>query len=130
MLESRFDKVASLQACNFIKKRFQHRCFPVKFVKFLRAHILKNICERLLLNFANSMSISFVWFNPFEPNVPFLYPLKKSENLWFLLTYIQSSEKWLENVRLSALNPCFWLPSLNPCIWLPSCYCYYLIIFC
>ena len=25
-----------LQACNLIKKRLQHRCFPVKFAKFLR----------------------------------------------------------------------------------------------
>ena len=24
------------EACNFIKKRFWHRCFPVNFVKFLR----------------------------------------------------------------------------------------------
>ena len=33
----------------FIKKRLQLRCFPVKFAKFLRTPILKNICERLLL---------------------------------------------------------------------------------
>ena len=32
-----------------IKKRLQHRCLPVKFVKFLRTTILKNICKRLLL---------------------------------------------------------------------------------
>ena len=31
-----------------VKKRPQHRCFPVKFEKFLRAHILKNNCKRLL----------------------------------------------------------------------------------
>ena len=31
-----------------IKKRLQYRCFPVKFAKFLRTLILKNICERLL----------------------------------------------------------------------------------
>ena len=30
-------------------KRLQHRCFSVKFAKFLRTCILKNICERLLL---------------------------------------------------------------------------------
>ena len=36
--------------CNFIK-RLYHRCFLVKFAKFLRMPILKNICERLLLNF-------------------------------------------------------------------------------
>ena len=33
---------------NFVKKRLQHRCFPVKFAKLLRTPILKNICERLL----------------------------------------------------------------------------------
>ena len=26
--------ISGLQACNFIKKRLQQRCFPVKFVKF------------------------------------------------------------------------------------------------
>ena len=33
---------------NFVKKRLQHRCSPVKFAKFLRTPILKNKCERLL----------------------------------------------------------------------------------
>ena len=28
----------------FIKKRLQHRCFPVNFAKFLRTHILKKTC--------------------------------------------------------------------------------------
>ena len=37
----------SLKVCNFIKKRLQHRRFPVNIAKFLRAPILKNICERL-----------------------------------------------------------------------------------
>ena len=38
------------KACNFIKKRLQHRCFAVKIAIFLRTPFLKNICERLLLN--------------------------------------------------------------------------------
>ena len=36
-------------ACNFIKKRLQHRCFLVKLAKLLRTSIFKNICERVLL---------------------------------------------------------------------------------
>ena len=32
-----------------IKKRLQHRCFPVDIAKFLRTLILKIVCERLLL---------------------------------------------------------------------------------
>ena len=34
VLESLFTKVAGLQGCNFIKKRLQHRRFPVKFAHF------------------------------------------------------------------------------------------------
>ena len=47
-LESLLNKVPGLKACNFIEKKLQHRCFPMKFAKFLRTTILKNICERLL----------------------------------------------------------------------------------
>ena len=36
----------SLQACNFIKNRLQHRCFPKKIAKFLRTPIFANIYER------------------------------------------------------------------------------------
>ena len=36
LLESLFIKAAGLKACNFNKKRLQHRCFPVKFAKCLR----------------------------------------------------------------------------------------------
>ena len=43
VLESLIYKNASLQDCNFTKKRPLHRCFPVKFEKFWRTPILKNI---------------------------------------------------------------------------------------
>ena len=36
----------SLQACNFIKNRRQHRYFPKKIAKFLRTPIFANIYER------------------------------------------------------------------------------------
>ena len=35
VLESLFNKVACHQACNFIKKRLKHRCFPVNIAKSL-----------------------------------------------------------------------------------------------
>ena len=38
-----------LQKRKVIKKKLQHRCFPVNIAKFLTTPILKNICERLLL---------------------------------------------------------------------------------
>ena len=36
VLESLFNKIAGLEACNFIKKTLQRRCFPVKLAKLLR----------------------------------------------------------------------------------------------
>ena len=44
VLESLFNKVAVLQACNFIKKRLlQHWCFPVKFAKFLNIYFEEHL---------------------------------------------------------------------------------------
>ena len=34
LLESLSKKIAGVKACNFIKKRPQHRCFPVNITKF------------------------------------------------------------------------------------------------
>ena len=49
MLESHFNKVAALKACNFIKKRLQHRCFLVNIAKFIRtAFCMKHIRWLLL----------------------------------------------------------------------------------
>ena len=41
VLESLSNNAAGLQACNFIKKRLLHRCFPVKYMEFLRTPIFK-----------------------------------------------------------------------------------------
>ena len=47
--ESLFNKVTANQTCNLTKARLQHRCFTVKFMKFLRIPISKNICQQMLL---------------------------------------------------------------------------------
>ena len=38
-----------LQGCNFIKRKLQHRCFPVKFAKFLSTPFFTEHLWRLLL---------------------------------------------------------------------------------
>ena len=53
VLEFLFKKVEGLKACNFIKKRPQHRCIPVNIAKFLRLLISKNIWDRLLFDCFN-----------------------------------------------------------------------------
>ena len=42
VLESLFKKASGSQACKFIKKRLQHRYFPVKLAKFSRTLFLQN----------------------------------------------------------------------------------------
>ena len=54
------------QENDFIKKRLQHRCFPVKFRKFLKTPTLKNICERLLLPYLGFTKLNynvFLWLS-------------------------------------------------------------------
>ena len=51
LLKSLRNKVAGLNASNFIKKRPQQRCFPLNFVKFSRALNLQNTSGRPLLPF-------------------------------------------------------------------------------
>ena len=55
--------------CNFIKKRLQHRCFPINIAKFLRTPILKNICECLLLHLVMNDIIPFFMNNNFLQNL-------------------------------------------------------------
>ena len=43
VLESILNKGSGLKACSFIKKRFYHRCFPVKFAKFLTTFFLEHL---------------------------------------------------------------------------------------
>ena len=56
-LESLFNKVVD----SFIKKRLQHRCFPLNIANFLRTTILKNIYKRLLLMGLWCNSLALHW---------------------------------------------------------------------
>ena len=51
VLESPFNRLAGFNIYNFLKKRLQHRCFPVNIATFLKTLILMKICEQLLLPF-------------------------------------------------------------------------------
>ena len=52
MLESLFNKAAALRTVTLLIET-PTQAFPMKFVKFLRTPIVKNICEWLLLIFRN-----------------------------------------------------------------------------
>ena len=63
MLESLFNKVTGLQACNFTKKRLQYRRFPVN-IAILRtaASDSSNILHRKLNKIIQGPDRSFVSF--------------------------------------------------------------------
>ena len=71
VLESLFTKVAGLRACNFIKKKLQHRYFPVGIAKFLRTPFL-----------LNTTSGGF-WYFQFEIHQPF-FQQPRSISFWKL----------------------------------------------
>ena len=58
MLKSLLNKVAGPEACSFIKKRLQHRYFPVKFAKFLRTFCSFFLMAPVLESFHNKFKSS------------------------------------------------------------------------
>ena len=57
---------SGLRACNFIKKRFQHRCLPVKSAKFLRILFFTEHLQRLLLNMSYQHCVEIVQIRSFS----------------------------------------------------------------
>ena len=69
VLESLFNKVAGPKACNFTKKRLQHRCFPVNIAKFLRRiFFIEHFQWLLFLMNPHSKGIR-PWFRRFNLNI-------------------------------------------------------------
>ena len=122
MLESLFNKVVNklIKLINFIKKRLQHRCFPVKCMKFLRTPILKNICKRLLLWIESAMirnndKFRLIFCKKIYCERPFFRNIfrffKKTDNHWFsgafrgykMETSVRNgSIKYSKNLKFSA----------------------------
>ena len=60
VLESFFNKHADLKACNFIKRRLQHRYLPVKSAKFIRTPFFPEHTVVCFWNYLiNSLFIAF-----------------------------------------------------------------------
>ena len=60
LLEFLFNNVTGLQACNFIKKRLQCRCFSIKLAKSVRASFLQNTSGRCFWKYLmNSLFIAY-----------------------------------------------------------------------
>ena len=57
-----------LKVCNFIKRRFKHRCFPVEFSKLLRAPIREQLRTTASLKLQRlSLCAQLQWFVTLNP---------------------------------------------------------------
>ena len=65
VLEFVLNKLAGLQANNFIKKRLQHRCFLVNITKFLEHAFLQNTSGYCFWTFRNSFFTEHPWATAF-----------------------------------------------------------------
>ena len=65
---------------------------------------------QLLLNTGEQSPLVFL--NPFCPNVPFLYPMKTSEKLWF--SDVSGVEK--DNIGLKWVNKMEWVYLFTQCL--------------
>ena len=101
MLNSLSKKVAGLNPCNFIKKRLQHICFPVNIAKFLRTPILKNICDRLLLNLSSQSLLIIIYYkiNQFNTRYDF-QTFDEWKRTYKELTYLQQSQICVKNLEI------------------------------
>ena len=61
VLESLFNIVAGLTACNLIKKRLQHSCFPVNIAKFPRTAFLIEPLRWILLTEKKSKNLNTIY---------------------------------------------------------------------
>ena len=60
----------------------QHRCFPVRFEKFLRTPILKNICERLLLSNQTWRCVNYTFSTFTAPYFLIILRLNSFDTWW------------------------------------------------
>ena len=101
-----WNKVVGHTAGNFIKKRLQHRCFPVNIAKFVVTPVLKNSCVWLLLkiiiqkDFLEKLLVTVII-------------------IWQIWTV--KSQDWRNWPLTSSYLQCWWLCAFSGRRWVAQC---------
>ena len=120
----------SLLLIRFTKKKFQHRCFLVKFLKILRATILKNIFERVFLRILQEecwtqpqgFYILMNVYRNFKVCIPAWYTSANHESCIFIIYHSAGRER---TKRFSTIIKIDWTKiHFNNLIWLAYYYSY------
>ena len=105
MLESLFNKFIGLQACNFTKKRLQHRRFPVNIANFKNTYFEKHLrtagsdSKYLLHRKLNTIIQEADW--PSRLAFCFFWNIK---SLYFTYSHSHSFNLWLFVIRCYSLS--------------------------
>ena len=96
-----FDKVADHQTGNFIKRRLQRKCFPVKFAKFLKSPFLQNssggwLLLKYLIRTLLVLAVRMLYFHPKSTTMAaaYLFFLTKIA-FWFVTYFFPTNEDTL-----------------------------------
>ena len=91
--ESPFNKVADLrpEACNFIKMRLWHRCFPVYFAKFLKTPFLTEHFRWLLLSL---LVLLYSWGTKIRKFITFYFHSIRVARVWRLRSEFGEVGDW------------------------------------
>ena len=100
VLESHFNNVACLEACNFIKKRLQHNCFPMNIEKFLWKFYLKNT--------TGGCFCTFIWWHiKIVKLMTYLFNIKYFVSLSCISSFFsQSVLKYVKLIVFENYNEC------------------------
>ena len=94
MLESLFNKFIGLQACNFTKKRLQHRRFPVNIANFKNTYFEKHLrtadsdSSYILHTKLNKIIQEADWPPDWPFQIGLLFLLKHKITLLYLLSFV------------------------------------------
>ena len=77
-----FNKVVGLRHATLLKKRLQHRYFPVNFAKFLRTPFLQNTSRRLFLNKKGFLESNKSFKTACDCTVFFFHYFKYGQNIF------------------------------------------------
>ena len=89
VLEPLSNKVVGLDTWNFIKNRFHHRCFPLKFVKFFRTSFLTEHLQQLLLK-GKIISPNYLFFSQHSYSLMNFVEILFSNKFFIHKNYVQN----------------------------------------
>ena len=82
-------------------ERLQHRCFPVKFAKFLRTPFLQNTSSGYLFPCKQNMKIYFNWSNVVRGHRKRPVALRENTFSDYLFSLVDLDAKFMSNVYLT-----------------------------